>query len=243
MLTAKQTELKMMDCETETLPESRSSSGQELKALSEMADLRKPLKEIVDLRFKHPLEHTWTLWYLENDRSKSWEDMQNEITSFDMVEDFWSLYNHIKPPSEIKIGSDYSLFKKGIQWVHCTPPATRCCQFCCHFSDQCGRMMPTSSAVAGSSIWGVAPNWSSTSFGWMWWVGGGDLCPLTVASARKRAPIWQSPTSISHFRSLTATHTDWRGLWAHWRSLRRCYQLAWQEQQNLYVLHLEIHLF
>lgn len=121
MLTAKQTELKMMDCETETLPESRSSSGQELKALSEMADLRKPLKEIVDLRFKHPLEHTWTLWYLENDRSKSWEDMQNEITSFDMVEDFWSLYNHIKPPSEIKIGSDYSLFKKGIQWVHGTP--------------------------------------------------------------------------------------------------------------------------
>ncbi|EDW76928.1 uncharacterized protein Dwil_GK20927, isoform A [Drosophila willistoni] len=65
--------------------------------------------------FKHPLQNTWTLWYLENDRSKSWEDMQNEITSFDAVEDFWSLYNHIKPPSEIKLGSDYSLFKKGIR--------------------------------------------------------------------------------------------------------------------------------
>lgn len=65
--------------------------------------------------FKHPLQNTWTLWYLENDRSKSWEDMQNEITSFDTVEDFWSLYNHIKPPSEIKVGSDYSLFKKGIR--------------------------------------------------------------------------------------------------------------------------------
>uniref|UniRef100_T1PBP2 eIF-4F 25 kDa subunit n=1 Tax=Musca domestica TaxID=7370 RepID=T1PBP2_MUSDO len=64
---------------------------------------------------KHPLQNTWTLWYLENDRSKSWEDMQNEITSFDTVEDFWSLYNHIKPPSDIKIGSDYSLFKKGIR--------------------------------------------------------------------------------------------------------------------------------
>ncbi|XP_073842184.1 eukaryotic translation initiation factor 4E1 isoform X1 [Musca autumnalis] len=64
---------------------------------------------------KHPLQNTWTLWYLENDRSKSWEDMQNEITSFDTVEDFWSLYNHIKPPSEIKMGSDYSLFKKGIR--------------------------------------------------------------------------------------------------------------------------------
>lgn len=64
---------------------------------------------------KHPLQNVWTLWYLENDRTKSWEDMQNEITSFDTVEDFWSLYNHIKPPSEIKLGSDYSLFKKGIR--------------------------------------------------------------------------------------------------------------------------------
>uniref|UniRef100_A0A1L8EIU2 eIF-4F 25 kDa subunit n=1 Tax=Haematobia irritans TaxID=7368 RepID=A0A1L8EIU2_HAEIR len=64
---------------------------------------------------KHPLQNTWTLWYLENDRSKSWEEMQNEITSFDTVEDFWSLYNHIKPPSDIKMGSDYSLFKKGIR--------------------------------------------------------------------------------------------------------------------------------
>uniref|UniRef100_A0A1B0FDF9 eIF-4F 25 kDa subunit n=1 Tax=Glossina morsitans morsitans TaxID=37546 RepID=A0A1B0FDF9_GLOMM len=64
---------------------------------------------------KHPLQNTWTLWYLENDRTKSWEDMQNEIMSFDTVEDFWSLYNHIKPPSDIKIGCDYSLFKKGIR--------------------------------------------------------------------------------------------------------------------------------
>jgi len=114
MLTAQQTEFKMMDCGTETLTDSRSSSSQDLKTLSEM-DLRKPLKGFVDMRLKHPLENTWTLWYLENDRTKSWEDMQNEITSFDMVEDFWSLYNHIKPPSEIRIGSDYSLFKKGIQ--------------------------------------------------------------------------------------------------------------------------------
>lgn len=75
--------------------------------------------EIVEMRpehlFKHPLQNKWTLWYLESDRSKSWEELQNEITSFDTVEDFWSLYNHIKSPSEIKIGSDYSLFKKGIR--------------------------------------------------------------------------------------------------------------------------------
>lgn len=38
---------------------------------------------------KHPLQNTWTLWYLEVDRNKNWQDMQNEITSFDTVEDFW----------------------------------------------------------------------------------------------------------------------------------------------------------
>lgn len=64
---------------------------------------------------KHPLQNQWTLWYLENDRSKSWEDMQNEITSFDTVEDFWSLYNHIRVASELKQGNDYSLFKKNIR--------------------------------------------------------------------------------------------------------------------------------
>ncbi|CAD7081663.1 unnamed protein product [Hermetia illucens] len=64
---------------------------------------------------RHPLQNVWTLWYLENDRTKSWEELQNEITSFDTVEDFWSLYNHIKLASEIKAGSDYSLFKKGIR--------------------------------------------------------------------------------------------------------------------------------
>ena len=67
---------------------------------------------------KHPLQNNWTLWYLESDRTKSWEDLQNEITSFDTVEDFWSLYNHIKLASEIKVGSDYSLFKKGIRYVY-----------------------------------------------------------------------------------------------------------------------------
>lgn len=64
---------------------------------------------------KHPLQNQWTLWYLEMDRSKSWEDMLNEITSFDTVEDFWSLYNHIRVASDLKAGNDYSLFKKNIR--------------------------------------------------------------------------------------------------------------------------------
>lgn len=41
--------------------------------------------------------------------------MQNIVTTFDTVEDFWSLFNHIKQPQEIKMGNDYSLFKEGIR--------------------------------------------------------------------------------------------------------------------------------
>ncbi|XP_034118728.1 eukaryotic translation initiation factor 4E1 [Drosophila albomicans] len=63
----------------------------------------------------HPLHSEWTLWYLEPDRSKSWEEMLHEVASFKTVENFWSLINHIKTPSEIKMGSDYCLFKKGIR--------------------------------------------------------------------------------------------------------------------------------
>jgi translation initiation factor 4E len=39
---------------------------------------------------KHPLQCSWTLWFYENDRNKSWEDNQVEIYTFNTVEDFWS---------------------------------------------------------------------------------------------------------------------------------------------------------
>lgn len=64
---------------------------------------------------KHPLRNQWTLWYLDNDRNKSWEEKQNEISTFDTVEDFWNLYNMIKYASELQPGNDYSLFKQNIR--------------------------------------------------------------------------------------------------------------------------------
>ncbi|XP_016999841.3 eukaryotic translation initiation factor 4E1 [Drosophila takahashii] len=72
-------------------------------------------EELYQVEYKHPLEHVWTLWYLENDRTKHWKDMLNEITQIDSVETFWSLYYTIKTPSELKIGCDYSMFKKCIK--------------------------------------------------------------------------------------------------------------------------------
>lgn len=71
-----------------------------------------PLEDLV----KHPLQDQWTLWYLENDRTKTkWEDMQNRVTSFGTVEDFWSLHGHIVDPSRLGDGNDYSLFKGNIR--------------------------------------------------------------------------------------------------------------------------------
>lgn len=69
----------------------------------------------IDYSVKHPLQNCWALWYFENDRNNVWENNLKEIASFQTVEDFWSLYNHIKLASELKQGCDYSLFKKGVK--------------------------------------------------------------------------------------------------------------------------------
>lgn len=63
---------------------------------------------------KHPLEHTWTMWFFKNDKSKAWEKNQKQISSVSTVEDFWALIHTIVGPSKLKHGCDYSFFKKGI---------------------------------------------------------------------------------------------------------------------------------
>ncbi|XP_030571690.1 eukaryotic translation initiation factor 4E isoform X2 [Drosophila novamexicana] len=97
------------------------------------------------IEYKHPLEHVWTLWYLENDRTKHWKDMLNEITQIDSIETFWGLYYTIKTPSELKIGSDYYMFKQG----------------------PCGRTSQTSRAAAGFLLSARAPNMRSIASGWI----------------------------------------------------------------------------
>ncbi|CAN7993694.1 unnamed protein product [Ixodes hexagonus] len=68
-----------------------------------------------DILMKHPLQHRWSLWFYKNDKNRSWEENLLEITSFDTVEDFWALYNHIEVASKLPLGCDYSLFKHGIK--------------------------------------------------------------------------------------------------------------------------------
>lgn len=68
-----------------------------------------------DAYIKHPLQNMWTLWFLHPDKNRGWEDRVIPIISFDTVEDFWSIYNHIKTPAEFSTGHDYYLFKTGIK--------------------------------------------------------------------------------------------------------------------------------
>ena len=64
---------------------------------------------------QHPLESSWDLWYLSADKNKEWDDRLTRLMTFQTVEDFWALYHHVQLPSKLPIGSDYMLFKTGIQ--------------------------------------------------------------------------------------------------------------------------------
>jgi len=66
---------------------------------------------------KHPLQTAWTMWYnspqTQKDReAQDWQPKQ--IVTFDTVEDFWCLFNNLLPPSKLVRGSNYHLFKEGI---------------------------------------------------------------------------------------------------------------------------------
>jgi len=63
---------------------------------------------------KHKLQNEWTLWLVEYDPLTTWEDMLRKTDTFGTVEDFWNLYFRIDPPSKLKKGCDYMLFKKNI---------------------------------------------------------------------------------------------------------------------------------
>ena len=44
---------------------------------------------------KHPLQNRWSLWFFKNDKAKNWAANLRQITTFDSVEDFWSIYNPV----------------------------------------------------------------------------------------------------------------------------------------------------
>ncbi|XP_055330164.1 eukaryotic translation initiation factor 4E-3-like isoform X2 [Paramacrobiotus metropolitanus] len=64
---------------------------------------------------KHPLATSWSFFYLDPDEArKDWKLATKDVLSFDTVEDFWALYHHITALSQLKKGSDYSMFRGGL---------------------------------------------------------------------------------------------------------------------------------
>ena len=55
----------------------------------------------------------WTLWLYTNNKSKSWDENLQKVISFNVVEDFWAVYNHIQLASKLNAGHDYALFRAG----------------------------------------------------------------------------------------------------------------------------------
>jgi len=90
---------------------------------------------------KHPLQNSWTIWYDnpgKRSNQASWGDNLKKITSFGTVEDFWRVFNNLKPASTLAQGSNYHIFKehiepkwedpinsKGGKWTVAIPPKSR----------------------------------------------------------------------------------------------------------------------
>lgn len=67
---------------------------------------------------KNPLHCKWTMFYnpaSKSNNSKSWPNHVREIWTFGTVEDFWRLFNNLVAPSCLPVGSNYHLFKNGVQ--------------------------------------------------------------------------------------------------------------------------------
>jgi len=90
---------------------------------------------------KHPLQNGWTIWYDnpgKRTNQASWGDHLRKITTFSSVEDFWRVFNNLKPASTLPQGSNYHIFKEHIEpkwedstnarggkWTVSVPPKSR----------------------------------------------------------------------------------------------------------------------
>jgi len=63
----------------------------------------------------YPLLFKWVLWELKPGNKHQWTESLQQIATFDSVEGFWMAQNNSAPPSQLSQGSDYYLFREGIQ--------------------------------------------------------------------------------------------------------------------------------
>jgi len=87
----------------------------ECRWLNEIEEEEDFMKESLEMReYKHPLEHDWTFWYFFHQEDKTWSQSLEALVTVSTIEDFWSVINWVESPSSIKVGADFSMFKRGI---------------------------------------------------------------------------------------------------------------------------------
>ncbi|CAL0303176.1 unnamed protein product [Lupinus luteus] len=67
---------------------------------------------------KNKLERRWTFWLDNQSKPKqgaAWGSSLRTVYTFDTVQEFWSLYEHIFKPSKLTGNADFHLFKTGIE--------------------------------------------------------------------------------------------------------------------------------
>lgn len=129
-----QTHITETNDDTDTQQDSQSENP-----VLEMEQLS--VAEPSNFSVKHPLQNGWTIWY-DNPQKRtnqaSWGDHLKKITTFGTVEDFWRVFNNLKPASVLAQGSNYHIFKehiepkwedstnaKGGKWTVTIPPKSR----------------------------------------------------------------------------------------------------------------------
>jgi len=81
-----------------------------------MSALRASIREEIE-EGPIPLNSKWTIWFDNSkmiDHSKPWKDNLINCGTFDTVEDFWRIFNNLKPANKLAISSNYHIFREGV---------------------------------------------------------------------------------------------------------------------------------
>ncbi|KAG5182224.1 putative eukaryotic initiation factor 4E [Tribonema minus] len=65
------------------------------------------------------IQNRYCFWYKQKGNkqltTEDYESSIKQLASFQTVEHFWRIYNHLQRPDQVPIGTDYHLFKDGIK--------------------------------------------------------------------------------------------------------------------------------
>ena len=102
---------------TTTSPAAPTTAADELRPVTVLEDAK-------NFTIKHPLQHTWKLWYKEKvadghpaaaGANSDWQNALKSVDDISTVEDFWGWFNVMPKPSDVKNGGDIFLFHQAIE--------------------------------------------------------------------------------------------------------------------------------